>query len=129
VVPASRTIAGATLSVILAHKILKTQIAFLISCAAGMMMGCAFVLLEESFRLRSAAVGMVSLCVGISLMKCLDMICTRYLNVDFEFVNLHGKKAVRLLILVLGLILHSLGEGLSLGLSAVTHNGEIVYTS
>jgi len=129
-IAASGTIMGSFLSFFLAQRIRKTDIAFLIACAAGMMTGCSFVLLEESFRLSSTEVGLLSFASGFALMKLLDMICTKYLDADsFEFTNLHGQKAIRLFIMVIGLMLHSIGEGLSLGLSAISNNGKIVYTS
>ena len=113
------TFAGALLGAVFASTIHKSQIGLLIASAAGMMAGCALVLLEESASRFGALWGLSSFIIGIALMKFLDIICTAWLSVEtFRFSGLSGNQAIRLFVMLLGLILHSFGEGLSLGLSA-----------
>jgi len=136
-VAALGTVCGSLVSYLFADSIRKSDIGYLIACAAGMMTGCAFVLVAEAVRLSGLLVSLSSFFVGIALMQLLDMICSKYLDVEtFQFTGLHGHRAIRLFIMVVGLVLHSVGEGISLGLSAsvssdsgIVSTGFVVYTS
>ena len=133
-VAALGTICGSAISYLFADSIRKSDIGYLIACAAGMMTGCAFVLVVEAVRLGSLMVSLSSFFVGLALMHTLDVICTKYLDVEtFQFTGLHGHRAIRLFVMMIGLVLHSVGEGISLGLSASvtgeSSTGFVVYTS
>jgi|LauGreDrversion4_2_1035121.scaffolds.fasta_scaffold563639_1 ZIP family zinc transporter len=137
-VAASGTFIGSLISYLFADSIHKSDIGYLIACAAGMMTGCAFVLIAEAARLSGLMISLSSFFVGLVLMQLLDTICTKYLDVEtFQFTGLQGKRAIRLFVMVIGLVLHSLGEGISLGLSAsvssesgsTVSTGFVVYTS
>jgi ZIP family zinc transporter len=97
----------------------KSRMGTLTAVAAGMMTGCALVLIAESITRTSLNRASVSLGVGLSLMYVLDFICSKFLPVEsFHFSGLSGRHAVRVFVMLLSLIIHSVGEGLSLGLAA-----------
>ncbi len=137
-VAATGTIIGSLISYLFADSIHKSDIGYLIACAAGMMTGCAFVLIVEAVRLSSLMISLSSFFVGLAIMQLLDTICNKYLDIQtFQFTGLHGQRAIRLFVMVIGLVLHSVGEGISLGLSAsvsgvegsTVSTGFVVYTS
>lgn len=114
------TLAGALSSSFCSRSLNKSSVGALIAAAAGMMVGCSIVLIGECVQRTDIMVGGLSLIAGISLMRVLDMLCSSYLDVEcFEFDGLSGERAVRVVIMFVGLVVHSIGEGLSLGLSAV----------
>ena len=115
----SGTVIGAGIGSICTASLSKTKVGVLIAVAAGMMAGCALVLFQECVS-RSGVFGALSSgTAGLILMWSLDWACTNMLSEEkFEFSGLSGHKAVRVFIMLASLIVHSVGEGLSLGLSA-----------
>ena len=113
------TLIGSVVASLFVSSLPKSRIGFLTATAAGMMTGCGLVLLEEcSLRVGyfHAALALLGGCLA---MKLLDEICVRVLSPKtFHFSGLYGTKAIRLFIMLMGLVIHSVGEGLSLGLSA-----------
>ena len=124
------TMVGALSSSFCSRSLNKTSVGALIAAAAGMMVGCSIVLTGECVRRTDTVVAGVSLIAGISLMRLLDMFCSSYLDAEcFEFDGLSGEKAVRVVIMFLSLVAHSIGEGFSLGLSAVDSSSTSIIVS
>jgi ZIP family zinc transporter len=113
------TVIGALMAAIFIAFIPKANVGVLIATAAGMMIGCGLVLLQECIGHLGIYHTALSFSMGAVLMYGIDVLCSRYLSVEtFAFSGLKGQRALRVLITLLSFFLHSLGEGLSLGLSA-----------
>ena len=115
----SGTLGGAFLACFFSQTLTRSKSGILVAMAAGMMIGCCFVLISECASRCSWLASQMLLGLGVALMAALDGLCSRLVNeATFEFSGVSGKPAVRVLIMLLGLLMHSAGEGLSLGLSA-----------
>jgi zinc transporter ZupT len=130
------TLVGSLLSRVLETAASRKDIGLWIALAAGMMFGCGVVLTWEAVLQNGYIRGIASVLVGWFFMYILDYLSDKILNVNtFKFSNLEGKKAVKLLVTVVGLVVHSIGEGVSLGLSAAEQGhfssgvGSVVYIS
>jgi len=126
------TFTGALVGALFTYTIHKSQVGLLIASAAGMMAGCGLVLLEEAFYRFGVTSALSSCLAGIALMKVIDIFCEKcLLPKTFRFSGLSGNQAIRVFVMLMGLILHSVGEGLSLGLSATesSSSGAVVALS
>lgn len=130
------TLTGSAISQVFESRISRKDIGVWIAVAAGMMMGCGTVLTYEAIELNGYVLGISSVLLGMAFMKLVDYFSTQYLDVDkFCFSSLRGEKAIKLLVTLIGLVAHSIGEGLSLGISAAQREtlssgtGFVVYVS
>lgn len=127
------TVLGASFACFFSHNLTKTKSGLLVASAAGMMIGCSLVLIAESAQRTSVPQSILSVFVGIALMAGVDRLCSDFLNeTAFHFSGVSSKQSVRVLVMLLGLVVHSVGEGLSLGLSAAdsfSSTGSIVASS
>jgi ZIP family zinc transporter len=126
------TITGCISSFIFNQSIGKSGIGNLIATAAGMMLGCALVQIHECMDISGTFTALASCALGLLMMFVLDQIVGNILDRDaFQMSGLRGDRAVRLLVMLIGLIIHSIGEGLSLGLAAASNSsaGTIMATT
>ena len=115
----SGTMVGAGIGAAFTANLSRVKVGVLIALAAGMMAGCALVLLQECTARVGYGASIYSSLLGLLLMYSLDWICSNIFSEEkFEFTGLSGHKAVRVFVMLTSLIMHSIGEGLSLGLSA-----------
>ncbi|KAF4669242.1 hypothetical protein FOL47_002631 [Perkinsus chesapeaki] len=102
-----------------------------VAIAAGMMSGCSFVLMCEAFHTTTSLIAIgIGLCCGVSLMLAVDKFFTA--NPLQQLGTLKGARASRAAVVLLGMMVHSLGEGLCLGLSSASdksHLGGLVFSS
>ena len=113
------TAIGCVSAVLFSQNLGKANIGNLIATAAGMMLGCSLVQIHECMDASGTFVTVLATLFGFLVMFSLDKLCTLFLDPEtFELSGLHGDKAVRLLLMLISLVVHSIGEGLSLGLSA-----------
>jgi len=88
-----------------------------ISIAAGMMTGCSIVLCVESVLASAwqpAACGVV---IGVVLIVIIEYIFKG--REDLSFCDVKGANAAKALVIFFSMLIHSLGEGLSIGVSAL----------
>jgi zinc transporter ZupT len=86
-----------------------------ISIAAGMMLGCSVVLAIESALASSCWALAIGICLGASMIKGIQWFFTG--QEDLTFGDLKGRNAAAGLVIFFSMLLHSLGEGLSIGVS------------
>ncbi|KAF4685606.1 hypothetical protein FOZ60_006337 [Perkinsus olseni] len=102
-----------------------------VAVAAGMMTVCSAVLMCEAFSTSSNLLGIATgLAIGVSLMLTVDKFFTA--NPLEHLGSLKGARASRAAVVLLGMMVHSLGEGLCLGLSSASdksHLGGLVFSS
>lgn len=87
-----------------------------ISVAAGMMTGCSIVLAIESMLASSCLALAFGMVCGALLIYSIEWIFAG--REDLTFGDLKGSNAAGALVIFLSMLLHSLGEGLSIGVSA-----------
>lgn len=119
------TVAGAALARFFSSSLGKSMIGTLVGVAAGMMLGCAFLLSQECVSKVGTFPGLVAISCGCLLMLCIDKTCSAILSRiggEFNFSGLQGTNAVRVFVMMLSLVAHSIGEGLSLGVSSAADN-------
>lgn len=89
------------------------QLALFSLLAAGMMSGCSLVILQEALEQSSLTRVVGGFLLGLLLMRGLEYLPLEELEVG----EIKGAKARRVWLLFLSLMVHSAGEGLSLGAS------------
>jgi len=92
------------------------QMGISISVASGMMTGCSVVLAIEALLASSCLAMVVGITLGGLLIQTVQWIFAE--REGLTFGNLKGSSATSACVIFLSMILHSLGEGLSLGVSA-----------
>eukprot|EP01083_Nonionella_stella_P069081 183935_1 len=92
---------------------------FFVIFAAGLMSGCCVVLSMEALEVEPS-VYLVSLyaLVGVSIIHVISYFIKDL--EEFEFAGLHGQSASKSLLIVVSMAMHSLGEGISVGVSATS---------
>eukprot|EP00927_Polykrikos_kofoidii_P051992 TRINITY_DN45761_c0_g1_i1.p1 TRINITY_DN45761_c0_g1~~TRINITY_DN45761_c0_g1_i1.p1 ORF type:complete len:275 (-),score=31.75 TRINITY_DN45761_c0_g1_i1:303-1127(-) len=93
------------------------QMGVSLSVACGMMTGCGFVLALESLLSSSLFSLIGSMAVGAALVGFLEWLVSG--RDDLEFGNLSGSNAATVMIIFLSMFIHAIGEGLSIGVSAI----------
>jgi zinc transporter ZupT len=89
------------------------QLALFSLLAAGMMSGCSLVILQEALEQSSLGRVVGGFMLGLAMMRGLEFLPLE----DLEVGEIKGTKARRVWLLFLSLMVHSAGEGLSLGAS------------
>eukprot|EP01083_Nonionella_stella_P212301 766850_1 len=90
---------------------------FCIIFAAGLMSGCSVILFIEALEFESATFYVVIYAlIGMVVIHLISHVVSDI--EDFEFGGLKGKSASKALLIVLSMCLHSIGEGISVGVSA-----------
>merc|ERR1719181_2236411 len=84
-----------------------------------MMSGCAAVVVLEAVESSNLLVTFAGIALGILVMRLLDMIPTEGLVFD----QVKGERARKCLLLFWSVLIHSIGEGLCIGSSAVSAHG------
>jgi zinc transporter ZupT len=110
------TTALGSLPIALVGDMTDIQMGTSISVAAGMMTGCSVVLAVESFLSSSFIHVLTGVLVGICMIHAIDWLLAG--REDLSFGDLKGSSAAGGLIIFFSLVLHSFGEGLSIGVSA-----------
>lgn len=111
------TSALGSLPIALVGKMTDVQMGGCISVAAGMMLGCSIVLAIESVLASSSLALLIGFVAGVALIHSIEWLLEG--REDLTFGDLKGSSAASGLIIFCSLVLHSLGEGLSLGVSAM----------
>mmetsp|Transcript_81475 Transcript_81475/g.174516 ORF Transcript_81475/g.174516 Transcript_81475/m.174516 type:complete len:274 (+) Transcript_81475:48-869(+) len=106
-----------SLPIALVGDMTDVQMGSSISVAAGMMSGCSLVLAVESVLAASCLAMVVGVILGGLLIHTIQWIFAE--RTDLIFGELKGSSATGALIIFLSMMLHSLGEGLSIGVSAL----------
>lgn len=96
---------------------------FSIIFAAGLMSGCSVVLFIEALFHTFLINAIIYFIIGAILIHCISY-CVGDIE-DFHFAGLHGASASKALLIVLSMGLHSLGEGISVGVSATNERESI----
>eukprot|EP01084_Bolivina_argentea_P202575 346099_1 len=97
---------------------------FSITFAAGLMSGCSIVLFIEALEVETSLIWVMV--YTISGMILIHLISHFVGDIeDFEFAGLRGQSASKALLIVLSMGLHSLGEGISVGVSATAERENI----
>jgi len=110
------TIALGSLPIALVGDMNDVQMGTSISVAAGMMSGCSVVLAIESLLASSCIAVVAGIVFGVLLIHGVQwMLAGRE---DLTFGDLKGSSALGAIVIFLSMLLHSLGEGLSIGVSA-----------
>jgi len=96
---------------------------FCIIFAAGLMTGCSVVLFMEALDHTTLFNALFYTIIGILLIHFLNYFIEKYCESNdceegFTFSNLKGKSAIKSVLIILSMGLHSLGEGISVGVSA-----------
>ena len=105
-------------------KISQPFMGFSLIFAAGLMSGCSVVLFIEALEFESVHWVLCYVVLGVVV---IDGISHLIGDVDeFEFAGLRGHSASKALLIVLSMGLHSLGEGVSVGVSATGERGETI---
>ena len=113
------TLIGVATGYLFGKGLNKAKSGILVAFAAGMMIGCSLVLIGEGVHRSSWSECVVAVSAGVVLMLVLDRICTEYLDEsEIHFSGVSDKQTVRIVVMLVGLLVHSIGEGLSLGMSA-----------
>jgi ZIP family zinc transporter len=94
-----------------------TQMGASMSIACGMMTGCGFVLGLESLLSSSLSSVVVSMVGGAALIAFFEWLISN--RDDLEFGNLTGSNATTVLVIFVSMFIHAIGEGLSIGVSAI----------
>eukprot|EP01084_Bolivina_argentea_P202573 346097_1 len=97
---------------------------FCIIFAAGLMSGCSVVLFIEALEFESSIIYVfIYTLIGIIIIHLISHFVSDL--EDFEFAGLKGQSASKALLIVLSMGLHSLGEGISVGVSATAERESI----
>ncbi|ETO30261.1 hypothetical protein RFI_06858 [Reticulomyxa filosa] len=96
---------------------------FCIIFAAGLMTGCSVVLFMEGLEHCNIMYAMIYTLLGAMLIHVIGYFITD--TQDFHFVGLKGANASKALLIILSMSLHSLGEGISVGVSAQSEHESI----
>lgn len=94
-----------------------THMGMCISVAAGMMVGCSMVLAIESLIASSFIAVAVSVLCGCLMIHAIEWIIGG--REDLTFGDLKGSNAAAGLVIFFSMLVHSIGEGLSIGVSAI----------
>merc|ERR1712129_523768 len=105
-------------------KISQPFMGFSLIFAAGLMSGCSVVLFIESLEFECLFVVLLYVLAGVVVIHCISH-CIGDVE-EFEFAGLRGHSASKALLIVLSMGLHSLGEGISVGVSATGERGETI---
>ena len=127
----SGTMLGGILSGLCQDFFQGSRAGIFVATAAGMMAGCAIVMFIEACEALGVLWGVISVFVGLGGMGLLDEFYSLHFDPErFEFSGLSGTKAIRVFVLFSSIFVHSVGEGFSLGLSAVSkQHGSMVSMS
>jgi len=88
-----------------------------ISVAAGMMTGCSIVLCLESILASSWLPALCGVMIGVALIMVIEYIFKG--REDLSFCDVKGASAAKVLVIFFSMLIHSVGEGLSIGISAL----------
>mmetsp|Transcript_103466 Transcript_103466/g.163295 ORF Transcript_103466/g.163295 Transcript_103466/m.163295 type:complete len:292 (-) Transcript_103466:397-1272(-) len=111
------TSALGSLPISLVGKMTDMHMGACISVAAGMMLGCSVVLAIESLLASSCLALVCGFVAGVALIHSIEWLLEGRENLTFG--DLKGSDAAGGLVIFCSLVLHSLGEGLSIGVSAM----------
>jgi zinc transporter ZupT len=104
-------------------KISDAMMGFSIIFAAGLMTGCSVVLFMEAFEHSTLNESVGYSILGAGAIHLISR-CVSQMD-DFSFAGLKGANASKALLIVLSMSLHSLGEGISVGVSARSEHSTI----
>jgi len=96
---------------------------FCIIFAAGLMTGCSVVLFMEALEKSTFLYISLYSIIGAFLIHCVSYFVTDIHN--FQFAGLKGSNASKALLIILSMSLHSLGEGISVGVSAQCEDNSV----
>jgi zinc transporter ZupT len=111
------TTAVGSIPVALIGDMTDLQMGCCIALACGMMMGCSIVLSIECLLASSCFSVALAVALGCLLIKAVEFIFEG--RSDLTFGNLKGRDAAAGLVIFFSMLIHSIGEGLSLGVSAI----------
>ncbi|EER04037.1 conserved hypothetical protein [Perkinsus marinus ATCC 50983] len=95
-----------------------------VAVAAGMMTGCSTVLMCEAYSTSASLLVIIAgVALGVGLMLIVDRFFTA--NPLEHLGTLKGARASRAAVVLLGMMVHSLGEGLCLGLSSASDKSHL----
>jgi len=101
----------------------KHTMGFCIIFAAGLMTGCSVVLFMEALEFTSLIYALFYTLIGVFLIHFISQFTNDIES--FEFAGLKGSSASKALLIILSMSLHSLGEGISVGVSASSEHESI----
>jgi zinc transporter ZupT len=116
------TISLGALPISLVGEMTDIQMGTCISVAAGMMSGCAVVMAIESLLTSSWVAVLVGMLLGAAVIHMVQWLFSG--REDLSFADLKGSSATGAVVIFVSMVLHSFGEGLSIGVSATQAGAE-----
>lgn len=90
--------------------------------ASILMLLCSVVLGYESMEIDGESSSIIYIIFGIVFMYILNRCLEENIEDDFSMLSLKGKNGIRSLMIIISMCLHSIGEGISVGVSATSES-------